>query len=133
MPNHDMQKLFLIIGAILAGLAVALGAFGAHGLKKIADAETVAIYQTGVQYQMYHALALLLVGAMIDRLSQGTVGYAGFLFMGGIVLFSGSLYFISSLKAMNKVVPTAIGIMTPIGGMLFITGWLLLLIAIIRK
>ena len=87
MPNHDMQKLFLIIGAILAGLAVALGAFGAHGLKKIADAETVAIYQTGVQYQMYHALALLLVGAMIDRLSQGTAGYAGFLFMGGIVLF----------------------------------------------
>ena len=133
MPNHDMQKLFLIIGAILAGLAVALGAFGAHGLKKIADAETVAIYQTGVQYQMYHALALLLVGAMIDRLSQGTAGYAGFLFMGGIVLFSGSLYFISSLKAMNKVVPTAIGIMTPIGGMLFIAGWLLLLIAIIRK
>ena len=128
-----MQKLFLIIGAILAGLAVALGAFGAHGLKKIADAETVAIYQTGVQYQMYHALALLLVGAMIDRLSQGTAGYAGFLFMGGIVLFSGSLFFISSLKAMNKVVPTAIGIMTPIGGMLFITGWLLLLIAIIRK
>ena len=128
-----MQKLFLIIGAILAGLAVALGAFGAHGLKKIADAETVAIYQTGVQYQMYHALALLLVGAMIDRLSQGTAGYAGFLFMGGIVLFSGSLYFISSLKAMNKVVPTAIGIMTPIGGMLFIAGWLLLLIAIIRK
>ena len=133
MPNHDMQKLFLIIGAILAGLAVALGAFGAHGLKKIADAETVAIYQTGVQYQMYHALALLLVGAMIDRLSQGTAGYAGFLFMGGIVLFFGSLYFISSLKAMNKVVPTAIGIMTPIGGMLFIAGWLLLLIAIIRK
>ena len=128
-----MNKPYLIIAAVLGAVSVMLGAFGAHGLKKIADAETVAIYQTGVQYQMYHALALLLVGAMIDRLSQGTAGYAGFLFMGGIVLFSGSLFFISSLKAMNKVVPTAIGIMTPIGGMLFIAGWLLLLIAIIRK
>ena len=59
MQNLNIPKLFMALGAILAGLAVALGAFGAHGLKKIADAETVGIYQTGVQYQMYHALAFL--------------------------------------------------------------------------
>ena len=133
MQNPDMYKLFLIVGTILAGLAVALGAFGAHGLKKIADAETVAIYQTGVQYQMYHALALLLVGVLFERMTSGLLGYAGFLFIGGIVLFSGSLYFISSLKATNKIIPSGIGILTPIGGLLFILGWVLLLIAIIRK
>lgn len=128
-----MQKMFLIIGTILAGLAVALGAFGAHGLKKIVDADTVAIYQTGVQYQMYHALALLAVGILADRIHNGTINYAGFLFIAGIVFFSGSLYLIASLKAMNKEISTGIGIMTPIGGMLFIFGWILLLFALLKK
>lgn len=128
-----MHKIFLLIGTLLAGMAVALGAFGAHGLKKFVDNDTVAIYQTGVQYQMYHALALLVVGLLAERLSTSMVNYAGVLFIGGIVLFSGSLYLIASLKAMNKVVSPAVGIMTPIGGLLFITGWLLLLFAIIKK
>ena len=128
-----MYKLFLVVGALLAALSVALGAFGAHGLKKIADAETVAIYQTGVQYQMYHALALILVGLLAERMSSGLLGSAGFFFIGGVVLFSGSLYLISSFKAMNKLVPAGIGILTPIGGLLFIIGWVLLLIALVRK
>ncbi len=128
-----MHKIFLITGTILAALAVALGAFGAHGLKKIADSETVAIYQTGVQYQMYHAIALLLVGILADRIANNYIDYAGFLFTAGVVFFSGSLYLISSLKAMNKIVPTAVGILTPIGGLLFILGWLMLLMALIKK
>jgi uncharacterized membrane protein YgdD (TMEM256/DUF423 family) len=128
-----MQKIFLILGTILAGLAVALGAFGAHGLKKIVDAETVGIYQTGVQYQMYHAIALLIVGLLAERLSNTIINYAGLLFLGGIVFFSGSLYLISSLKAMNKTISTSIGLMTPLGGLLFIAGWLILLFALIRK
>jgi uncharacterized membrane protein YgdD (TMEM256/DUF423 family) len=129
----NMHKLFLIIASFLAALAVALGAFGAHGLKKIVDAETVAIYQTGVQYQMYHALALLALGILAERFSSSLVHYAGFLFIGGIVLFSGSLYMVASLKAMNNAVPTAIRIMTPIGGALFVLGWVLLFIALIKK
>jgi uncharacterized membrane protein YgdD (TMEM256/DUF423 family) len=129
----NMHKLFLIIASFLAALAVALGAFGAHGLKKIVDAETVAIYQTGVQYQMYHALALLALGILAERFSSSLVHYAGFLFIGGIVLFSGSLYMVASLKAMNNAVPTAIRIMTPIGGALFVLGWILLFIALIKK
>lgn len=133
MQKLDMSKLFLIIGTILAGLAVVLGAFGAHGLKKIADAETLATYQTAVQYQMYHALTLIFVGILSERFLSSTTGYAGFFFIGGVVLFSGSLYLISSLKVMNKAVPTGVGIMTPIGGVLFILGWLLLLVAIIKK
>lgn len=128
-----MQKLFLIIGTLLAGLAVALGAFGAHGLKKLADADTVAVYQTGVQYQMYHALGLLAIGILASRTESSLLNYAGFLFIGGIVLFSGSLYLIASMKAMNKVVSAGIGIITPIGGMLFILGWLMLLFALLKK
>lgn len=128
-----MQKLFLIIGSLLAGLAVALGAFGAHGLKKIADAETVAIYQTGVQYQMYHAIGLLFLGLLAERVASHLVDYAGFLFIGGVVFFSGSLYLIASMKVMNKDVPKAVGIMTPVGGLLFILGWLVLLLALLRK
>src|SRR5206468_10592475 len=98
-----MHRLFLIVGTFLAALAVALGAFGAHGLKKIVDADTVAIYQTGVQYQMYHAVALLIVGILADRLASNIFQYAGFLFIAGVVFFSGSLYLISSFKAMNNV------------------------------
>ena len=128
-----MQKLFLIIGTVLAGLAVALGAFGAHGLKKLVDAETVGIYQTGVQYQMYHALGLLALGILAGRIENSLLNYAGFLFIGGIILFSGSLYLIASMKAMNKIVSTGIGIMTPIGGMLFILGWVMLLFALLKK
>ncbi|GAC1418910.1 MAG: DUF423 domain-containing protein [Flavisolibacter sp.] len=128
-----MQKMFLIIGTLLAGLAVALGAFGAHGLKKIVDNDTVAIYQTGVQYQMYHAIALLFLGLIVQRSASSFFNYAGLFLIGGIVFFSGSLYLIASLKAMNKVIPRLLGIMTPLGGLLFILGWMLLLIAVIKK
>lgn len=128
-----MQKIFLIIGIVLAGLAVALGAFGAHGLKKVVSPENVAVYQTGVQYQMYHALALILVGILSERILNGYLSYAGVLFVAGIVLFSGSLYLIVSLYALNKTVPSAVGILTPIGGLFFILGWLCLLVSILRK
>ena len=128
-----MQKIFLIIGAVLAGLAVTLGAFGAHGLKKVVTPENVAIYQTGVQYQMYHALALFLVGLLSEKIANGYLTYAGVLFVAGIVLFSGSLYLIVSLYAMNKTVPTAVGILTPIGGLFFIGGWICLLLSLLKK
>ena len=128
-----MQKIFLIIGTVLAGLAVALGAFGAHGLKKVVTPENVAIYQTGVQYQMYHALALVLVGILSERILNSYLSYAGVLFVAGIVLFSGSLYLIVSLYAMNKTVPTAVGILTPIGGLFFILGWMCLLVSLLKK
>lgn len=128
-----MHKIHLILGAILAGLGVVLGAFGAHGLKQLVPPETVTTYQTGVQYQMYHAFALLIVGILSERLSSSLVNWAGVFFVLGIVLFSGSLYFLASLKAMNKVGISGIGLITPIGGLMFIVGWILLLIAIIKK
>ncbi len=128
-----MQKIHLILGTILGGLGVILGAFGAHGLKQVVPPESVATYQTGVQYQMYHAFALLVVGILAERLSASLINWAGAFFILGIVLFSGSLYLLVSLKAMNKVGVSGIGLITPIGGLMFIIGWILLLIAIIRK
>ena len=128
-----MYKLFLVIGTLLAGLSVALGAFGAHGLKKVVSAESVATYQTGVHYQMYHALAIILVAILAERFLNSYIHYAGFFFLAGVVLFSGSLYLIVSMHAMGKAVPTLIGILTPIGGMLMIIGWVLLLIGILKK
>jgi uncharacterized membrane protein YgdD (TMEM256/DUF423 family) len=133
MNNESMHKIFLILGTVLGGLAVALGAFGAHGLKKLVPPETVATYQTGVQYQMYHALALILVGILTERTANSFLNYSGLLFLGGVVFFSGSLYLIVSMQAMNKAIPTYIGIITPVGGLLFIIGWILLLLGIIRK
>ncbi|MFL5772906.1 MAG: DUF423 domain-containing protein [Flavisolibacter sp.] len=128
-----MYKIFLIIGTVLAGLSVVLGAFGAHGLRKLVNADTLAIYQTGVQYQMYHAIALIVIGILADRVAVNFSGYAAFFFISGIVLFSGSLYLISSLRAMNRTVPSYINFITPVGGLLFILGWIMLLIAIARK
>jgi len=85
-----MHKRFVTTGAILGAIAVALGAFGSHGLKKIVDAETVQTFQTGVQYQMYHSLALLATGLLYEKCSQKLIRIAGVLFIIGIILFSGS-------------------------------------------
>ena len=128
-----MQKIFLIIGTILAGLAVVLGAFGAHGLQRVVSPERVAIYQTGVQYQMYHALALVAVGILSERFASNLTSYAGVFFVAGVIFFSGSLYLIVSLYAMNNTVPKAVGILTPIGGVFFIVGWICLLIGLLKK
>ena len=128
-----MHKTFLIIASLLAALGVALGAFGAHGLKKIVPPETVNTFQTGVQYQMYHAFALFIVAIVYERFANAYVANAGWFLFSGIILFSGSLYILTLLKATNKVGLSGIGAITPIGGLLFITGWVLLLVGILRK
>ncbi len=128
-----MEKTYLVLGTLLAGISVILGAFGAHGLKQIVAPETVASYQTGVQYQMYHALALFIIGILYERFPNNSVNLAGLFFLGGILLFSGSIYLITGLKASNKVISPGIGIITPIGGLLYIIGWILLLIGILKK
>lgn len=128
-----MNKTFLIISSLLGALAVALGAFGAHGLKKIADADTVSTFQTGVQYQMYHALALLAVGILFERFPNRSTKAAGICFILGIALFSGSLYALAFLKATDRVGLEGIGIITPFGGLAFILGWVFLFLGVVRK
>jgi uncharacterized membrane protein YgdD (TMEM256/DUF423 family) len=127
-----MHKLFLSIGALLGGIAVALGAFGAHGLKKIVTADTVNTFQTGVQYQMYHALALIAVAIVFEKFPPKLMGWAGVSFCIGILLFSGSLYLLTILKATGKVGLEGVGIITPIGGLFFIVGWLLLFAGVMK-
>ena len=128
-----MHKKFLAIGSVLAAIAVALGAFGAHGLKRIVSAETVQIFQTGVQYQMYHALALVLTGFLYEKCPPRLVKTAGILFLFGIILFSGSLYLLTAGKAGENVSLDGVGMITPLGGLAFIGGWLFLFVAALRK
>ena len=118
-----MDRTFLLIGALAGFLAVALGAFGAHALRERLSSEMLAVFETGVRYQMYHALALLLVSAMMARMGGWLVVASGWLFTAGIVLFSGSLY----LLALTGV--TILGAITPIGGLAFLAGWACLAIA----
>jgi len=120
-----MDKTFLLLGAVAAFLAVALGAFGAHGLRARLSPDMMAVFQTGVQYHMYHALALILVSGIMGRMSGWLIQSAGWCFAAGIVFFSGSLY----LLAVTGV--TTLGAMTPIGGLLFLIGWALLAFAAI--
>lgn len=128
-----MHKTFLILGTLLAGFGVVLGAFGAHGLKKLVGAETVGTYQTGVQYQMYHAFALIILGILFERFQNNFLLWSGWLFFAGIILFSGSLYLLASLKAMNRVGVSGVGIITPVGGLLFVLGWVSLLVGLVKK
>ena len=114
-----MSKTFLIIAAALGALSVTLGAFAAHGLKKIVPPETVATFETGVRYQFYHTFALLFVGLLLDRMQGNWLVWAGYCFIAGIILFSGSLYALTALKATETVGLNGIGIITPFGGLFF--------------
>lgn len=115
-----MDRIFLGVGAVSAGLAVALGAFAAHGLRGRLSPEALQTFETGARYHMYHALALLAVAWAVTRWPGTAVTAAGWLFIAGTLLFSGSLY----LLAITGV--RALGAITPIGGFAFILGWLAL-------
>lgn len=128
-----MHKNYLITASLLGAVAVCLGAFAAHGLKQIVNAESVASFQTGVQYQMYHTLALLVVAILFERFSNKWVKWAGTSFILGIILFSGSLYLITALKASDQPVAKAINLITPIGGVFFVAGWLFLFLGMMKK
>jgi uncharacterized membrane protein YgdD (TMEM256/DUF423 family) len=128
-----MHKGFVSTGALLGAIAVALGAFGAHGLKKIVTPEVVQTFQTGVQYQMYHALGLLLIGLLYERSSQRFSKIAGKLFIAGIILFSGSLYAHVAGKAAAIIALEKAALITPIGGLCFIAGWLFLFFAVVKR
>lgn len=116
-----MYKKFSVTGAFSGALAVAFGAFGAHGLRDVLSEDALRIFHTGVEYQFYHSLALLTVGLLVSKKSSTHANAAGNLFMLGILLFSGSLYCLALMPSIPLI-----GIVTPIGGLCFVTGWLLL-------
>lgn len=122
-----MAKLFLVIGALAAMLAVVLGAFGAHALRARLTPDLLAIYQTAVQYHFWHALGLLIIGiAAIHMPAASLLKWAGWAMFAGMVLFSGSLY----VLAITGV--RWLGAVTPFGGAAFIVSWALLAIAVAR-
>lgn len=122
--NLTMRKTFLRIGSLMAFFAVALGAFGAHGLKALISPERLEIYQTGVTYQFYHSLGILLVALMIHYRKTSFLAYAGWLFTIGIFFFSGSLYLLA-IRDWAGFQASWLGPITPIGGVLFLAGWLM--------
>lgn len=116
-----MPRIFLMLGAINAFLCVAFGAFGAHSLKQRLSAEMLAVYQTGVQYHFYHSLGLIIVGLVLLHIPKSKpVLLSGWLMLGGIILFSTSLYALSLTEI------RALGAITPLGGIAFLSAWLLL-------
>ncbi|MEI6141665.1 MAG: DUF423 domain-containing protein [Mariniphaga sp.] len=116
------MKLFLVLSAISGALAVLLGAFGAHLLKQIITPELLEVYKTGVQYHFYHTFALLAVGIIGRQYPSAILKWSGYLFIAGIVIFSGFLY----LLAITGI--KALGLIVPIGGLSLVAAWICLLI-----
>ncbi len=119
---------FLLLGAANAALAVLLGAFGAHSLKTQLAADMMAVYQTGLQYHLFHSLGLLAVGLVALHLSDSRwLRWSGWLMLAGIVIFSGSLYVLSTTGW------KWLGTVTPLGGLSFIIAWVLFTVALVKR
>jgi uncharacterized membrane protein YgdD (TMEM256/DUF423 family) len=123
------MKLFLLVGGVLAALAVMIGAFGAHALKSVLEQTGKGeVFETASKYHFYHALALLLLGVIMQKTPDlNWWSYAGYFFIAGILVFSGSLYgyAVSQVKF--------IAMITPLGGLAFIAGWIALVVGIIKS
>lgn len=126
-----MNNKVWILGAFLGGLSVVLGAFGAHGLKNSISLESLQVFETGVRYQMYHAFFLLIIGStkIIDDKTKNILFY---LILFGVLFFSGSLYGLAT-NSLTSFDFKSIGFITPIGGLLFILAWLILLIKFLKN
>ncbi|MEH7074570.1 DUF423 domain-containing protein [Neobacillus drentensis] len=122
------MKAFIIVGAINAFMAVALGAFGAHGLKDKLDAYYLDIWKTGVTYQMFHAIGILIIGLLISKVTAASPQFtwSGWLMLAGIIFFSGSLYVLSLTKI------GILGAITPIGGVCFLAAWILIIVGAVK-
>jgi uncharacterized membrane protein YgdD (TMEM256/DUF423 family) len=125
--RFGVDQLWFLLGALLALIGVGLGAFATHGLRTRLSADALDVFETGARYQMYHALALLAVSYAAARWGGMLPNWAGGLFVGGIVLFSGSLY------ALSLTGTRVLGAVTPLGGLAFIAGWACLALAALRR
>ncbi|WP_213422180.1 DUF423 domain-containing protein [Bhargavaea massiliensis] len=123
------MKFFLIAGAVNALISVGMGAFGAHGLEGKVSDHYIAIWETAAKYQMYHALGLILIGILQSQALLGAasqLNWAGWLMLSGIIIFSGSLY----VLALTQI--GVLGAITPIGGVAFIAGWIMVILAAVK-
>jgi uncharacterized membrane protein YgdD (TMEM256/DUF423 family) len=120
------MKIFVVLGALFAGLSVAAGAFGAHALRGQLEPRMLEVFETAARYQMYHALALFAVAWLVQQTQAQAAQLAGWAFVAGILLFSGSLY------AMALTGVRVLGAITPIGGVAFIVGWSALVVTAMK-
>ena len=127
-----MQTFYLKIAALLGALAVALGAFGAHALKKILDEKSLLVFETAVRYQFYHVFALLAVGILLKEFPNSNLIWSGRFFCYGILIFCGSLYLMTLLEAIGLQGFKWLGAITPIGGLCLIAGWILMAIGLAK-
>jgi uncharacterized membrane protein YgdD (TMEM256/DUF423 family) len=127
-----MQRIFLIVAALAGLTAVILGAFGAHSLRPLLSPDQLAIWEKGVQYQIYHALALFICSLYLRKEYSASVRNAAICFIAGIVCFSGSLYLLAT-RELTGISTLIIGPITPIGGFFFIAGWGLILMQAMKK
>ena len=127
-----MHKQYLVTAAWLAAFTVALGAFGAHGLKAILTPASLATFETGVRYQFYHVFALAITGMLWKEYPGKLLLMAGRFFILGILFFSGSLYLLTFLTVQGISDFLWVGAITPLGGLFFILGWFLLGLSILR-
>lgn len=128
-----MYKPAMIAGALFAAFAVILGAFGAHALKEVLTPEQLQTFETGVKYQVYHSFALLITGLAYQHLPVKMFRVATAMFITGIILFSGSLYLLTMLKINGQVGLGGLGLITPIGGLFFIVGWIVFCLGFLQK
>ncbi|HAH55340.1 MAG TPA: DUF423 domain-containing protein [Flavobacterium sp.] len=126
-----MDKKIITTGAIFGMLAIILGAFGAHALKKVLSIEQLSTFETGIKYQMYHALFLLFIGLSI--LSEKAKKTIYFLVVIGVIFFSGSIYLLATNGHFIPFDFKTIGFITPVGGLLLISAWGVLLVNILKK
>ena len=122
-----MERFFVIAGSVLALLGVGLGAFGAHALQARLEPADLDTFEVAVRYQMYHALALLFLGLAVTRWPGGLAAWAGWAFLAGTLVFSGSLY------ALVLTGIRGLGAVTPIGGVALLTGWILTVLHVARS
>jgi uncharacterized membrane protein YgdD (TMEM256/DUF423 family) len=119
---NKLDKRIVVTAAFLGALTIAIGAFGAHGLKQLVDAEAITSFETGIRYQMFHVIVLLVIG-FTGPISTTTKKWVFWFFIFGIILFSGSIY-ILALKEILSFDVKFLGLFTPLGGLSFIIGWL---------
>jgi len=128
-----MHKGFLRTAALLGALSVILGAFAAHVLKDMVSDRAVATFETAVRYQFYHVFALLIVAILYKNFKFQSMRLAGWFFISGIILFSGSLYFLAIIQAAVTPGFGWVGVITPLGGAAFIAGWIFLFISFVKQ
>jgi len=128
-----MHRTFLKTAALLGALSVILGAFAAHKLKELLTPDNLSTFETAVRYQFFHVFALLAVGILYASFPSAKMRWSGYLFIVGIILFSGSLYLLSYIKYSGATGWNWIGAITPFGGAAFIGGWLMLFLGVSKK